>query len=84
MEEGTLLYDYLVFGALIIGSFSVAIYGRFTGPKERTKEDYAFAKSSSVSIPAMILSIARGFLGVRVFLGESILVFYFNITRCGY
>ncbi|XP_073969455.1 sodium-coupled monocarboxylate transporter 1 isoform X2 [Rhodnius prolixus] len=76
MEEGTLLYDYLVFGALIIGSFSVAIYGRFTGPKERTKEDYAFAKSSSVSIPAMILSIARGFLGVRVFLGYPSELFY--------
>lgn len=77
--EGGLLWDYLVFGALIFGSFSVAIYGRFSGPQEKTKNDFAFAKSNSVSMISMMLSIARGFLGVRVFLGKLISQIIFQI-----
>ncbi|KAF6208754.1 hypothetical protein GE061_014493 [Apolygus lucorum] len=74
--DGGLLWDYLVFGALIFGSFSVAIYGKFSGPKEKTKNDFAFAKSNSVSMISMMLSIARGFLGVRVFLGFPSELYY--------
>ncbi|XP_014254450.1 sodium-coupled monocarboxylate transporter 1 [Cimex lectularius] len=76
MEWGTLIYDYLVFAALILCSFGVAIYGRFSGNKEKTKADFAFAKSNSISMPAMMLSIARGFLGVRVFLGYPSELYY--------
>lgn len=72
--EGNLIYDYLVFGALILGSISVAFYGRFSGPKEKTKNDYAFSSKSNMF--TMMLSIARGFLGVRVFLGYPSELFY--------
>ena len=71
MEKSSLLFDYIVFILLILTSASVAVYTKFSGPKERTKADYVFAASSSVSMGAMILSIARGFLGVRVFLGKN-------------
>lgn len=73
MDWSTLWYDYfdyVVFVLLILGSFSVAFYGRFSGPKEKTKADYAFSTARQVSTTAMMLSIARGFLGVRVFLGN--------------
>lgn len=76
MDESSLLFDYIVFMLLILTSVSVAIYTKFSGPKERTKADYVFAASSSVSMGAMILSIARGFLGVRVFLGYPSELFY--------
>lgn len=71
---GGLLYDYIVFGALIVGSTGIAFYGRFSGPKEKTKSDYAFAQKSSMF--TMMLSIARGFLGVRVFLGYPSELYY--------
>lgn len=76
MDESSLLFDYIVFVLLIMVSVSVAIYSKFSGPVERTKADYVFAASSSVSMGYMMLSIARGFLGVRVFLGYPSELFY--------
>ncbi|XP_075224836.1 sodium-coupled monocarboxylate transporter 1 isoform X2 [Lycorma delicatula] len=76
MDESSLAIDYIVFVLLICASTSVAVYGRLSGPKERTKADYVFAASSSVSVVAMMLSVARGFLGVRVFLGYPSELFY--------
>lgn len=76
MDESSLLFDYIVFVLLIMMSVSVAIYSKFSGPEERTKADYVFAASSSVSMGYMMLSIARGFLGVRVFLGYPSELFY--------
>ncbi|RZF31964.1 hypothetical protein LSTR_LSTR012434 [Laodelphax striatellus] len=76
MDESSLAIDYVVFVLLICASTSVAVYGRLSGPKERTKADYVFAASSSVSVIAMMLSVARGFLGVRVFLGYPSELFY--------
>lgn len=70
MDESSLVLDYVVFVGLILLSVGVALWSRFSGPKERTKADYVFAASSSVSVSTMVFSIARGFLGVRVFLGE--------------
>lgn len=71
MDESSLVLDYVVFVGLILISVGVALWSRFSGPKERTKADYVFAASSSVSVGAMVLSIARGFLGVRVFIGRT-------------
>jgi len=77
MEGGSgFLVDNLVFVGLILVSVSVALWSRFSGPKERTKADYVFAASNSVSVGMMMVSIARGFLGVRVFLGYPSELFY--------
>uniref|UniRef100_A0A1B6DDC7 Sodium/solute symporter n=1 Tax=Clastoptera arizonana TaxID=38151 RepID=A0A1B6DDC7_9HEMI len=76
MDDSSLLADYMVFVLLICLSIGVGVWTKFSGPKERTKADYVFAASSSVSVGAMMLSIARGFLGVRVFLGYPSELFY--------
>ncbi|KAF0770336.1 sodium-coupled monocarboxylate transporter 2 isoform X2 [Aphis craccivora] len=65
----SIIFDYAVFLLLIALSFGVLIYSKLSGPKEQTKADYVFASKGSVSMGAMLLSIARGFLGVKVFLG---------------
>lgn len=64
-----MLWDYLVFIIFVIASSFVAVYSRFFGPKEKTKADFVFA-TGKVSMAAMMLSIARGTLGVRSFLGK--------------
>lgn len=64
-----MIWDYLVFVIFVIASSFVAVYSRFFGPKEKTKADYVFA-AGKVSMAAMMLSIARGTLGVRSFLGK--------------
>ena len=66
-----MVYDYIVFVALICASLFVPFYTKFKGPKESTKADYVFAAASKVSMGAMLLSFARGTLGVRSFLGKS-------------
>ncbi|XKL62615.1 hypothetical protein PGB90_002448 [Kerria lacca] len=63
-----LFIDYAVFGLLIFATLVFNIYSSLSGPKEKTKADYVFATGRSISIWAMLISIARGFLGVRVFL----------------
>uniref|UniRef100_A0A8D9BUH8 Sodium/iodide cotransporter n=2 Tax=Cacopsylla melanoneura TaxID=428564 RepID=A0A8D9BUH8_9HEMI len=72
---GSLWIDYGVFGLLLLASISVSIWSKLSGPKEKTKADYVFAQNN-VSMGAMILSIARGFLGVRVFLGYPSELYY--------
>lgn len=67
----TLFWDYVVLGFCIFLNSSVVLYMKFFGPKQHTKKDYVFA-SDTVSIPAMILSITRGTLGIRAFLGTVI------------
>lgn len=64
-----LIWDYLVFVGLILATISVAVYSKFCGVKEKTKADYVFALGK-VSVFAMMLSIARGNLGVRSVIGE--------------
>lgn len=70
-EAGSMVWDYLVFLIFIVATTFVAVYNRYAGPKEKTKADYVFA-TGSVSMAAMMLSIARGTLGVRSFLGKNI------------
>lgn len=70
MINTSLTIDIIVFVSLICVSIGVGIYTKISGPKELTKADYVFAASSSVSVVPMVLSMARGFLGVRVFLGQ--------------
>lgn len=64
-----LIWDYLVFFVLIISSSVIPLWSQIFGGKQKTKADYVFA-TQGVSIFAMMLSIARGTLGVRSFLGE--------------
>ncbi|KAJ9583292.1 hypothetical protein L9F63_022363, partial [Diploptera punctata] len=71
----TMIWDYIVFLAFIIGCSAIPLYSKFWGPKERSKADYVFA-TGSVSIAAMMMSIARGTLGVRSFLGYPSELYY--------
>ncbi|XP_045473310.1 sodium-coupled monocarboxylate transporter 1 isoform X2 [Harmonia axyridis] len=74
-EAQSMIWDYLVFILFVIASSFVAVYSRFFGPKEKTKADFVFA-AGKVSMAAMMLSIARGTLGVRSFLGYPSELFY--------
>lgn len=68
MSTPSLIVDYLVFVAFIAASFIIPLWGRFRARKKETKADYVFS-AGTVSMGAMMLSIARGTLGVRSFLG---------------
>lgn len=65
-----MIVDYVVFTILILISISVPLYSSFISGKERTKAAYVFAAGTSVSMFAMMMSIARGMLGVKSFLGK--------------
>ncbi|XP_014222164.1 sodium-coupled monocarboxylate transporter 1 isoform X1 [Trichogramma pretiosum] len=77
MESSSLIVDYLVFTVFIAVSFVIPLWGKFRARKKtETKADYVFATGSSVSMGAMMLSIARGTLGVRSFLGYPSELYY--------
>lgn len=76
MENVTI--DILVFVLIILLSFAVTVYKNLSNSKEKTKNEYVLANESASSTWPMLMSIARGFLGVRVFLGEFL---NFFITR---
>lgn len=70
-----LLSDYIFFIIVVVATTVIPLWGRFFGKKKtRTKADYVFA-TGTVSIFSMMLSIARGTLGVRSFLGEYCILF---------
>ncbi|OAD55073.1 Sodium-coupled monocarboxylate transporter 2 [Eufriesea mexicana] len=76
ISASSMVADYLVFVACIIASFVIPLWGKFRGRrKEATKADYVFA-TGNVSMGAMMLSIARGTLGVRSFLGYPSELYY--------
>lgn len=76
MASSSLVWDYVVFIVLIIFSFIVPLWDKFkTRKKEETKAEYVFAVGR-VSMGAMMLSIARGTLGVRSFLGYPSELYY--------
>ncbi|XP_076651667.1 sodium-coupled monocarboxylate transporter 1 [Halictus rubicundus] len=76
INPSSMVIDYLVFVGCIIASFVIPLWEKFRGRrKETTKADYVFA-TGSVSMGAMMLSIARGTLGVRSFLGYPSELYY--------
>lgn len=69
-----IICDYLIFFGFLIGSTLFPLWGSLMRKKKptdqaETKANYVFA-TGQVGIFAMMLSIARGTLGVRAFLGE--------------
>ncbi|XP_031370883.1 sodium-coupled monocarboxylate transporter 1 isoform X2 [Apis dorsata] len=76
IKPSSMVTDYLVFVGCIVASFVIPLWGKFRGRrKETTKADYVFA-TGTVSMGAMMLSIARGTLGVRSFLGYPSELYY--------
>ncbi|XP_014475727.1 PREDICTED: sodium-coupled monocarboxylate transporter 2 [Dinoponera quadriceps] len=71
----TMVVDYLVFIGFIAVSFVIPLWGNFRAKKKETKANYVFA-TGTVSMGAMMLSIARGTLGVRSFLGYPSELYY--------
>nr|XP_033340160.1 sodium-coupled monocarboxylate transporter 1 [Megalopta genalis]XP_033340166.1 sodium-coupled monocarboxylate transporter 1 [Megalopta genalis] len=76
INPSSMVIDYLVFVGCIVASFVIPLWEKFRGRrKETTKADYVFA-TGTVSMGAMMLSIARGTLGVRSFLGYPSELYY--------
>ncbi|XP_012287684.1 sodium-coupled monocarboxylate transporter 1 [Orussus abietinus] len=73
--DSFMVIDYLVFVGFIVVSFVIPLWGKFRARKKETKADYVFA-TGKVSMGAMMLSIARGTLGVRSFLGYPSELYY--------
>lgn len=76
----TIILDYALFFIFLLCSTLYPLWGGFRKSKNETKANYVFA-SGQVSVFAMMLSIARGTLGVRAFLGKFLLQF-FSISFC--
>lgn len=73
-QFSSLIWDYVVFAILLSGSIIYPIWKDISGRKgKRTKANYVFAVGR-VSMLPMMLSIARGTLGVRTFLGNNTLM----------
>lgn len=69
-DLSTLGWDYLMFVLFIAITVLGPLWKRIFGKKkERSKADYVFA-TGGVSIVAVMISIARGTLGVRSVLGK--------------
>lgn len=72
-DLSTLGWDYFMFVAFIaltvLGPLWTRIFGK---TKQRSKADYVFA-TGGVSIVAVMISIARGTLGVRSVLGKFVI-----------
>lgn len=86
-----IICDYLIFFGFLIGSTLFPLWGNLLRKKNSsnqsdTKANYVFA-TGQVGIFAMMLSIARGTLGVRAFLGKLLTIFYLSLTistkQCG-
>ncbi|KAJ6637844.1 Sodium-coupled monocarboxylate transporter 1, partial [Pseudolycoriella hygida] len=75
-QFSSLIWDYLVFALFIIGSTLYPLWNDIRGRKEKqTKANYVFA-TGRVSMFAIMLSIARGSLGVRAFIGFPSELYY--------
>lgn len=70
-----LIWDYAVFITLILFTTVVPLWGNLRGRKKESKDAYIFA-TGKISIFAMMLSIARGTLGVRSVLGFPSELYY--------
>lgn len=78
----TAILDYGIFIAFLLGSTLYPLWGQFrrSRKQDETKANYVFA-SGQVGVFAMMLSIARGTLGVRAFLGK-LYSFNRNLFHC--
>lgn len=71
----SVILDYALFVVFLLGSTLYPLWGQFRRSKQsETKANYVFA-SGQVGVFAMMLSIARGTLGVRAFLGKCTHIF---------
>ncbi|XKL59623.1 hypothetical protein PGB90_000639 [Kerria lacca] len=68
--------DYTIFMVIILTSFVLTVYRNLSGRTEKTKSDYVLADERSISLWTMLVSLAKGFLGIRVFLGYPSELFY--------
>lgn len=71
----SMVVDYLVFISFIVISFVIPLWGNFKPKTKETKANYVFA-TGNVSMGMMMLSIARGTLGVRSFMGFPSELYY--------
>lgn len=70
-QFSSLIWDFVVFAIFLIGSTVYPLWMDISGRKgESTKANYVFATGRVTMLP-MMLSIARGTLGVRAFLGNT-------------
>ena len=77
----SIAWDYLVFAIFIFGSTIYPLWDEKRTRKEaQTKANYVFA-TGRVSMFAVMLSIARGTLGVRAFVGNLIKTYVIQ-NRC--
>lgn len=80
-ELRTLGWDYLMFVLFIAFTVFTPLWKRLFGKKKQhSKADYVFA-TGGVSIIAVMISIARGTLGVRTVLGKFYFYYYFFSCR---
>lgn len=69
-ELHSLGWDYLMFALFVAFTVFTPLWKRLFGKaKQRSKADYVFA-TGGVSLIAVMISIARGTLGVRTVLGK--------------
>ena len=69
-EFKSLGWEYLMFVVFVAFTVFTPLWKRLFGKKkQRSKADYVFA-TGGVSIIAIMISIARGTLGVRTVLGK--------------
>ncbi|XP_062533303.1 sodium-coupled monocarboxylate transporter 1-like [Armigeres subalbatus] len=67
--------EYVTFVVFVVTTVLIPLWGRFFGSKEKTKAEYVFGMGT-ISVGAMMLSIARGTLGVRSLIGYPSELFY--------
>ncbi|EEB10804.1 sodium/iodide cotransporter, putative [Pediculus humanus corporis] len=74
------IIDYVTFVAALFVTLAVPIYSGYKPRRDDTKKNFVFATGGKISMGMMILSMLRGILGVRMFLGNPSEMFY-NGTR---
>ncbi|KAK6618851.1 hypothetical protein RUM43_013242 [Polyplax serrata] len=70
-----LYFDYTTFVAMVCALILIPLYTKCKESKNTTKAEFIFA-SKKISIPAMLMSLGRGCLGVQKMLGAPAEHFY--------
>ncbi|KAK7788967.1 hypothetical protein R5R35_011528 [Gryllus longicercus] len=76
MATPSMVWDYVAFVVFLVLSTALPLWNKCGDGKDKTKAAYVFATGSRVSTFAMMLSIARGTLGVRSVLGYPSELYY--------